>query len=121
VQEGQGRRRVLVVEDEMMVAMLVEDMLTDLGHQVVGPAMRLEQALPLAREAEIDFAVLDINLGGEQSFPIADVLRERGIPFIFATGYGSKGLNEAYRGSPTLKKRFELRNLEQACARAATG
>ena len=103
----------------MMVAMLVEDMLTDLGHEVVGPAMRLEQAMPLAREAEIDFAVLDINLEGEPSFPVADILTARGIPFVFATGYGSKGLNDAYRGAVTLKKPFEPRHLQRAFARAA--
>lgn len=103
----------------MLVAMLIEDMLTDLGHEVVGPAMRLETALPLARNADLDFAVLDVNLGDTKSFPVADVLRERGVPFIFATGYGRKGLEEAYQEVFTLKKPFEARDLQRAFEQAA--
>ena len=99
-----------------MVAMLVEDMLTELGHSVVGPAMRLDQALPLAREAEFDFAILDVNLGGQLSFPVAEVLRARGIPFIFATGYGRGGIDEAYRDTITLMKPFERRDVARAFA-----
>jgi CheY-like chemotaxis protein len=107
--------RVLVVEDEMLVAMMISDMLTDLGHEPVGPAMRLEQALELARKERIDAAVLDINLGGgKKSFAVADVLRERRVPFIFATGYGSKGGGEAYRDVETLKKPFETTALGRA-------
>lgn len=98
--------RVLVVEDEMMVSMLIEDMLTDLGCTVVGPASRLDEALELAGRAEIDCAVLDVNLGGQPIFPLADVLRERGVVFAFATGYGDAGLREADRGSPVLQKPF---------------
>jgi CheY-like chemotaxis protein len=113
--DEQGRR-VLVVEDEAMVAMLVEDMLTELGHSVVGPAMRLDQALPLAREAEFDFAILDVNLGGQLSFPVAEVLRARGIPFIFATGYGRNGVEEAYRDTITLMKPFERSDVQRAFA-----
>jgi DNA-binding response OmpR family regulator len=73
--------RVLVVEDEMMVSMLIEDMLEDLGCTVVGPAARLDEALALARDTEIDCAVLDVNLGGQPIFPLADYLREKGAPF----------------------------------------
>ena len=98
----------------MIVAMLVEDMLNELGHEVVGPAMRLEQALPLARNAELDWAILDINLNGVQSFPVADILRERGVPFVFATGYGTNGLLDAYRDTLTLKKPFQLQDLQRA-------
>ncbi len=111
-------RRVLIVEDEALVAMLVEEMLTDLGFEVVGPAMRLQRALQLARQEDFDVAVLDVNLANEQSFPVAEALRERGIPFIFATGYGSKGLTETFRDSITLQKPFEARQLEQALSRA---
>jgi CheY-like chemotaxis protein len=114
--DAERGRRVLVVEDEAMVAMLVEDMLTELGHSVVGPAMRLDQALPLAREAEFDFAILDVNLGGQLSFPVADVLRARGIPFIFATGYGRNGVEEAYRDTITLMKPFERSDVQRAFA-----
>ena len=79
--------RVLVVEDEMMVSMLIEDMLSDLGCAVVGPASRLDEAMQLASSADLDCAVLDVNLGGQPIFPHDDLLRERGRPFAFATGY----------------------------------
>src|ERR1051325_1130751 len=98
--------RVLVVEDEMMVSMLIEDMLTDLGCTIVGPASRLDEALALANSAELDCAVLDGTLGGQPIFPLADVLREKGAPFAFATGYGDAGLREVDRGSPVLQKPF---------------
>jgi len=98
--------RVLVVEDEMMVSMLIEDMLTDLGCTVVGPASRLDEALELAASSEIDCAVLDVNLGGQPIFPLADVLRAKGAPFAFATGYGDAGLRDVDKGSPVLQKPF---------------
>ena len=98
--------RVLVVEDEMMVSMLIEDMLGELGCQVVGPASRLDEALELAKDAEMDCAVLDVNLGGQPIFPLADLLRERGLPFAFATGYGDAGLRDVDKGSPVLQKPF---------------
>lgn len=98
--------RVLVVEDEMMVSMLIEDMLGDLGCLVVGPASRIEDALVLVDSAAIDCAVLDVNLGGQPIFPLADILRERGAPFAFATGYGDAGLRESDRGTPVLQKPF---------------
>ena len=100
-----------------MVAMLVEDMLTELGHSVVGPVMRLEQALPLAREAEFEFDILDVNLGGQLSFPIAEILKRRGIPFIFATGYGAGGIDQAYRDTITLSKPFGRSDVQRAFAR----
>jgi len=98
--------RVLVVEDEMMVSMLIEDMLAELGCEVVGPASRLEDATELAKKAEPDCAVLDVNLGGQPIFPLADLLRERGVPFAFATGYGDAGLRDVDRGTPVLQKPF---------------
>src|ERR1700759_3630834 len=98
--------RVLVVEDEMMVSMLIEDMLGDLGCTVVGPASRLDEAIELANSAELDCAVLDVNLGGQPIFPLADLLRTQGAPFAFATGYGDAGLREVDKGSPVLQKPF---------------
>jgi CheY-like chemotaxis protein len=98
--------RVLVVEDEMMVSMLIEDMLTDLGCVVIGPASRLDEAIELAEVSEIDCAVLDVNLGGQPIFPLADLLRERGRPFAFATGYGDAGVRDVDRGTPVLQKPF---------------
>jgi CheY-like chemotaxis protein len=98
--------RVLVVEDEMMVSMLIEDMLSDMGCTVIGPASRLDEAMELATSSDIDCAVLDVNLGGQPIFPLADLLRERGCPFAFATGYGDAGLRDVDRGTPVLQKPF---------------
>ncbi len=98
--------RVLVVEDEMMVSMLIEDMLSDMGCTVMGPASRLDEAIELANASDIDCAVLDVNLGGQPIFPLADLLRERGCPFAFATGYGDAGLRDVDRGTPVLQKPF---------------
>lgn len=98
--------RVLVVEDEMMVSMLIEDMLGDMGCTVLGPVSRLDEAVELASRSEFDCAVLDVNLGGQSVFPLADLLRERGAPFAFATGYGDAGLRDVDRGAPVLQKPF---------------
>ena len=82
-------RRLLLVEDEAMVAMLLEDMLSDLGCEVVGPAGNVAHALELAKgEAEIAGAILDVNVGGQPIYPVAETLKARGVPFVFATGYG---------------------------------
>ncbi len=102
----------------MLVAMNIEDMLLDLGHEVAGIASRLEPWLALAREGEFDMALLDVNLAGEQSFPIAAVLRERGLPFLFATGYGLRGIIDEFRSRPVLQKPFRLADLSQAIAAA---
>ena len=98
--------RILIVEDEMLVAMLIEDVIIDLGHEVAGPAMRLETALEMADTENLDFAILDINLAEKHSFPVADRLSERDIPFIFASGYGASGLNERYREARIVQKPF---------------
>ena len=101
----------------MLVAMNIEDMLLDLGHEVAGIAGRLAPALALAGEAEFDLAMLDVNLAGEPSFPVADLLAERGIPYLFATGYGRDGIQEAYRAAPVLQKPFRAIDLGEALAR----
>ncbi|RYF92961.1 MAG: response regulator [Caulobacteraceae bacterium] len=105
--------RVLVVEDEMLVSMLVEDMLTEFGCAIVGPAPDLDQAMALATESELDAAILDVNVGGRQIFPVADQLKARGIPFAFASGYGEAGLVEAHRGALVLQKPFRQGDLER--------
>lgn len=99
--------RVLFVEDEAIVSMLIEDMLLDLGVEVVGPVSKMPEALVLAQEADIEAAVLDINIGGQLTYPVADILQSRGIPVIFATGYGATALPERYRGTPTIHKPFD--------------
>ncbi|HZZ32013.1 MAG TPA: response regulator [Phenylobacterium sp.] len=112
--------RVLVVEDEMMVSMLIEDMLTDLGCSVVGPASRLDEAMELAAASDLDCAVLDVNLGGQPIFPLADLLRERGCPFAFATGYGDAGLRAVDVGAPVLQKPFREGDLARVLAELRT-
>ncbi len=105
--------RVLVVEDEALVSMLVEDMLSDLGCTVVGPAAEIEEALRLAGSAEIDAALLDVNLGGRPIFPVADTLKSRGVPFAFASGYGEAGLSDEHRGAAVLQKPFREADLKR--------
>lgn len=106
--------RVLIVEDEVLLAMTLEDALEGLGHIVAGVATRMPDALLMAANSEIDFAVLDLNLSGTLSFPVADILRSRGVPFVFATGYGPTGMNEAYRNEIVLTKPYGFRELENA-------
>ena len=108
-------RRILVVEDEMMIAMLVEDMLEDLGCFVVGPAHGLDAALALARtESALDAALLDVNLSGQPVFAVADALRAIGVPAIFSTGYGEAGLRDVDQGAPVLQKPFLAGDLRRA-------
>ena len=115
-------RRVLVVEDEMMIAMLVEDMLAELGCRVVGPAHALDDALDLARsDPEIDAALLDVNLAGQPVVAGADALREKGVPAVFSTGYGDAGLREVDRGAPVLQKPFRAGDLARALTEALNG
>jgi DNA-binding NtrC family response regulator len=99
--------RVLVVEDEAAISILMEDMLADLGIEIVGPASRLNPALQLARGADLDAAIVDINIAGVQSYPVADVLRSRGVPVIFATGYGSSVLPDRFKSCQILQKPFD--------------
>lgn len=106
-------RRVLLVEDESLVLMLVEDMLLGLGAASVETAMDLDEGTVMARDLPLDLAVLDVNLAGQKSYPIAAVLAERGIPFLFATGYGGTGLEEPWSATPTLAKPFGTRALQQ--------
>ena len=106
--------RVLVVEDEALVAMLIEDMIHDSGDEVVGSAGKLTDAVALAQETQADVALLDINLGGALAYPVADVLRERGVPIVFTSGYGSAGLIERFQDCPMLDKPFDQPSLEHA-------
>ena len=107
-------KRVLVVEDELMIRMLLQDMLTDLGHTLAGEAGRIEDALALAKESEFDLAILDVNLNGQPISPVVEILVARGLPFVFATGYGQRGVPEPYRRTPTLQKPFQADALARA-------
>ena len=113
-------RRVLLVEDESLVAMLAEDMLVDLGCEVV-VAMRLDKALAQVRTTSFDLAVLDVNLGDARSYPVADLLFERSTPFLFATGYGRQGLEDAYKAVPVLQKPYQAAPLEHLLTRLLMG
>jgi len=106
--------RVLLVEDQMIVAMEVADMLRGLGCLVVGPVGTLETAVRLAREEALDAAILDVGLDGEQVFPAAEELQTRGIPFVFATGYAKQFLPEKWHGLRLLIKPFNREQLERS-------
>lgn len=111
---------VFVVEDESLVLFSLEDVLTELGCLIVGPAMRLPQALAAAGDAsEIDVAILDVNLGGQPVFPVAEKLKARGVEIVFATGYGREGLPEEWRGHPVLLKPYTADDVEQALTAVA--
>jgi len=111
-------RKVLVVEDEMIVVWLLEDMLVDLGCAIVGPANSVNQALAMIDAEAFDAAVLDVNLDGQMSYPVADALTARGMPFVFSTGYDKDTLRDGYRTFPVLQKPFhrsELGERSRSC------
>ena len=114
--------RVLVVDDEALVAMLLEDMLADLGCVGAGSAGRVSQALELLADPAfaIDVAILDVNVAGESILPVAKAVEARGAALVFATGYGESGLPEPFKGRPILQKPFGF-NEVSACLLKATG
>lgn len=106
---------VLLVEDEPLIAMMLEDFVDVLGHTVAGTADCVAAALPLVAAGGIDVAILDVNLrGGERSFPVADALAEQGVPIIFASGGGDGDIAERHRGAPRLDKPFTMDAVEKA-------
>lgn len=108
--------RIFVVEDEYLIRMLLEDMLTDLGHTIAAAVGTIAEAKELAQSADFNAAILDVNLDGEQIFPVAEILAARGLPFVFVTGYGEGSLPENFRGRPALQKPFQASKLESALA-----
>jgi CheY-like chemotaxis protein len=113
-------RRVLIVEDESMVTMLLHDTLADIGCEIVGTASRFDDAMEKARSLSFDVAILDVNLSGHHTYPIAEMLAERGQPFVFATGYGAGSLPTPFQNTPILQKPFQQRDLERALRIALT-
>ena len=113
---GKGLR-VLVIEDEALIRLELEDMLADLGCQIAGSTGNLNTALNLVDQIDCDFAVLDINLANERVDAVADRLVERGIPFLFTTGYGERGQPGAHTGVPLLEKPYAPEALDAALAR----
>jgi CheY-like chemotaxis protein len=105
------RGSVFLVEDEVMIRMMVSDMLEELGYTVAAEAGEIGEALKLAETTYFDLAILDVNVNGKVISPVADLIKARNRPFIFATGYGSSGLPEEYRDRPALQKPFQLETL----------
>ena len=114
-------RRILVVEDDLMIGMLIDDVLKEAGCEVVGPMPRLAPALQAASEQRLDGALLDINLAGEVVSPVADRLIERGVPFVFLTGYGWHMLPERFHSRPLVTKPCRQDMLLAELARAVNG
>jgi len=105
--------RVLVVDDEPLIAMLVEDWLADMQCETVGPAGTAKAALALIDGGNLDGAILDVSLEGHDSFAVADALRERAVPFAFATGHGRERIDERFRDAPTLCKPYDFESVRK--------
>jgi CheY-like chemotaxis protein len=110
------KARVLIVEDEIVVALFLEDILAEFGYEVAGVASRLEEGLARAEAPDFAMAILDVHLNGRDVFPLADRLAERSLPFVFATGYGARGIPERHAGRPVLQKPFLPADLSRALA-----
>jgi DNA-binding response OmpR family regulator len=109
--------RILIVEDEYLIRLLLEDMVAELGYEVAAVAANLAEGKTEAERAQVDLAILDVNIDGKEVFPVADLLKARGVPFCFITGYGAHGLPEQYRSAPTLQKPFQLHDFKTTLAR----
>ncbi len=118
--EGEiGGLKVFIAEDESLITMLLEDILDELGCTVAGSALTLKQALEQSETVQADLAILDINLGGDPIFPVATRLAERGVPIVFASGYGVHSLPDAWRDRPTLPKPYSADQVADALAEVA--
>jgi CheY-like chemotaxis protein len=113
--------RAFLVEDEALILMMTADMVESLGHQVVAEASSIERAIGPATTADFDFAILDVNICGERIDPIAHLIAQRGLPFIFVTGYAESALPEPYGDRPHLQKPFVPETLQDAIATAVKG
>ncbi len=112
-EQASARTCVLLVEDEALVGMMLRDVLTGLGVSVIGPVGKAADAVAVAQDCDIEAAILDVNLGGELVYPVADVLAARGVPFVFATGYGAESIDQQFRHVPVLEKPIEREKLER--------
>ena len=113
--------RLLVVEDEYLIRMLLEDMLAELGYDVAAAVGTMAEASELAAHGDFNAAILDVNLDGEKIYPVADILAARGLPYVFVTGYGERSLPEPYRNRPALQKPFQAEQLKAALAGLLAG
>jgi CheY-like chemotaxis protein len=112
---------VFLVEDEALIRMMIAGMIEELGHTVVAEASNIADALNLAESADFSIAILDINLGGYRIEPVAEIIDRRRLPFVFASGYGAKGLSERFYDRPVLQKPFLIDELEEAVEAALGG
>lgn len=112
---------VFLVEDEVMIRMMVADMLEELGYKIAAEAGEIAEAIRLVQSTDFDLAILDVNVNGKVISPVADLIKARNRPFIFATGYGSSGLPEEYRDRPSLQKPFQIETLARAIDNALKG
>jgi CheY-like chemotaxis protein len=112
-------RRILVVEDDFLIAQLIEDMLAELGHVLAGSAQGLDVALQMARRGDFDLALVDLQIGGAKTHAVADILIAQGIPFAFATGHAYAEAAPGHPGIPILQKPFSVRDLAAMIERLA--
>jgi CheY-like chemotaxis protein len=111
-------QRMLIAEDEALVAIMMEDIVAELGWSVIGPFAKAADALAAAEAEDIDAAILDINLGGESVYPVADALMRRGVPFVFTTGYGAESIDRRFATAPILHKPIDRKMLEEVFSAA---
>jgi DNA-binding NtrC family response regulator len=105
---------IFLVEDEVLIRMMVSDMLAELGHRVIAEAGAIDEALPIAASADFELAILDVNVNGAKITPVAQMIKARNCPIIFATGYGFAGLPDEFRDYPALQKPFQTDALATA-------
>ncbi len=111
-----ARPRILVVEDEFLIRMLLEDMLDELGYDMAAGVGTISEASEEATKGDFHAAILDVNLDGQEIYPVADILAARGLPFVFVTGYGERSLPDPHRGRPALQKPFQTEQLKTTLA-----
>jgi two-component SAPR family response regulator len=109
--------RILVVEDELLIAVVIEEILLDLGCIVVGPISRLDVALQRAKHDDLEGAILDVNIRGDSVYPVAEELLSRGVPFVLSSGYADWALPEEFRNQLRLTKPFRRHDLEEQVRR----
>jgi CheY-like chemotaxis protein len=112
--ETDAKKRILIVEDEPFIALTLEDMLSELGFEVAGTVSNVPAALDFLNGAQVDAALLDVNLGAQKIDPVADLLAQRKCPFLFTTGYGRSGIPANHGDRPVLQKPFQMRDLATA-------
>lgn len=116
-----SQHRVLLVEDEPLISMMIADMLSENGHQVDGPYSRFNEALAAATNNELQAGILDVNVSGESVYPIAETLTRRQIPFVFVTGYGADSIDPRFNHIPVVQKPVELQTIWAALAKSSGG